>query len=102
MCFPNNTFLPPHPHFIRKSGPPGPNLNKLMLQGSQNQEHAVILFIFLCPADYVFVLLLIHLTTSVGTSGTSLSVRAALLFYTEKQEKITPLQPHILQRRSIR
>lgn len=68
--FPNNTFLPPHPHFIRKSEAPGPNLNKPMLHGSENQEHAVILFISLCPADYVFVLLLIHLTISVGTSVT--------------------------------
>lgn len=68
--FPNITFLPPLPHFIRKSGAPGPNLNKLMLHGSENQEYAVILFIFLCPADDVFVLLLIHLTISVGASVT--------------------------------
>lgn len=41
--FPNNTLLSPHPHFSRKSEVPGPNLNKLMWQASQNQEHAVIL-----------------------------------------------------------
>ena len=68
MCF--QIILLPPPHFIREPEAPGPDLNKLMWQGSQNQEHAVILFIFLCPADSVFVLLLIHLTVPVGTSGT--------------------------------
>lgn len=70
MCFQIIPFSPRAPHFIRESEAPGPDLNKLVWQGSQNQEHAVILFIFLCPADSVFVLLLIHLTIPVGTSGT--------------------------------
>lgn len=71
MCF-QIAILPalPTPISSREPEAPGPDLNKLMWQGSQNQEHAVILFIFLCPAASVFVPVLIHLTIPVGTSGT--------------------------------
>lgn len=69
MCFQIIPFCLPT-HTSSESAAPGPNVNKLVLHSPLNQEHAVILFIFLCPVDYVFVLLLIHLTISVGTSVT--------------------------------